>query len=240
MVMNTSPSRRDGRFLGLLVLSLVAHAAVLAWGLPYQRGDISRANEFSFRLVSLDGAKSAREPHVVTSFASARVPATSVAPSAVPITKSTPQISDANPAKGQSDNTQFLEPSGLDQVAELLVPLDAALFVNAQSVSGKLVFDAAVRRDGTLADIHIVSGDATETFAKHMLEWFKDKKFNPAWKNGARVDSLLRFEFSLGEYQSQRTELIAKEKPDAPRLDEKGNVVRSSTQDSRIYERRTQ
>jgi hypothetical protein len=240
MVMNTSPSRRDGRFVGLLVLSLAIHAAILAWGLPSQRGDVSRANEFSFRLVSLEGAAAPREVRNVSGSVIAFIPVVSAASSEVRVTEAKPAVANAKPSSAPSDSAQFLEPSGLDQVAELLVPLDGALFVNAQSVSGKLVFEAAVRRDGTLADIRIVSGDATETFAKHMLEWFKDKKFNPAWKNGARVDSLLRFEFSLGEYQSQRTELISKEKPDAPRLDEKGNIVRGSTQDSRIYERRTQ
>jgi hypothetical protein len=240
MMMNTSPSRRDGRFVGLLVLSLAVHAALLAWSLPSQRGDVSHANEFSFRLVSLEGAAAPRELRNVSSTVPASTSVVSAAPSGVRVTESTPTIVAAKPAGAQSDKAQFLEPSGLDQVAELLVPLDSALFVNAQSVSGKLVFEAAVRRDGTLADIRIVSGDATETFARHMLEWFKDKKFNPAWKNGARVDSMLRFEFSLGEYQSLRTELIAKEKPDAPRQDEKGNIVRGSTQDSRIYERRTQ
>jgi Gram-negative bacterial TonB protein C-terminal len=239
MVMNSSPSRRDGRFAGLLVLSLIVHVAILAWGLPFQRGDVSRVNEFSFRLISLEGVATPRELRNVSVTVPASTPVVSAAPSGVR-GESLPAIASAKPPSASSDSTQFLEPSGLDQVAELLVPLDGALFVNAQSVSGKLVFEAAVRRDGTLADIRIVSGDATETFAMHMLEWFKDKKFNPAWKNGARVDSLLRFEFSLGEYQSQRTELIAKEKPDAPRLDEKGNIVRSVTQDSRVYERRTQ
>ncbi len=117
------------------------------------------------------------------------------APSTTLTPELTPQIN--------FDTNAYLTASQVDQPADMLVPLDASFFTDDLTLSGKINLDIAVNENGYVDHIEVVSSRGPDgRLLTRMLNWLKDKKFNPARKEGKPVPSMLSFEFSLNKVEN--------------------------------------
>jgi Gram-negative bacterial TonB protein C-terminal len=141
------------------------------------------------------------------------------APSAIQTSIPEPQIT--------FDASTYLTASQVDQPADMLVPLDASFFTDDLTLSGKINLDIAVNEKGTVDHIEVLNSRGPDgRLLARMLTWLKDKKFNPARKEGKPVPSILSFEFSLNKVENPFSNIP----PGLPRgyrppLDARGNPI---------------
>jgi Gram-negative bacterial TonB protein C-terminal len=125
------------------------------------------------------------------------------------------------------DASAYLTASQVDQPADMLVPLDASFFTDDLTLSGKINLEIAVNEKGTVDHIEVTDSRGPDgRLLARMLTWLKDKKFNPARKEGKPVPSILSFEFSLNKVENPFSNIP----PGLPRgyrppLDARGNPI---------------
>ena len=127
------------------------------------------------------------------------------------------------------DSETYLSSADVDQQADLLVPIEPSLFADDFTLSGSLILQIEVNARGGIDRFEVLDS-ATDghnlKLAKRLTEWFKDKTFNPARKDGYPVPSTFRFNFNIG-----RDDDPLKNTPNwpppgyRPKLDSKGNAI---------------
>jgi TonB family protein len=115
----------------------------------------------------------------------------------------------------------------VDQLADMLVPLDPSFFSDDYTLSGSVILEVAVNSSGTVDSIDVVSAKGDDgRFQSRIIEWLKSKRFNPARKDGKTVDSLFRFELNLEKVDKPFEGVPAWPPPGhLPKLDSKGNPI---------------
>jgi hypothetical protein len=117
----------------------------------------------------------------------------------------------------------------VDRKAELLLPLEPDLFSDNAMLSGRLLLEILIRRDGTVADVRVLEAiDPAGALQKVILPWLKAAPFTPAFKDGLAVNSLQRIELALGIISKAGIGFQSGKHPagQLPKLDARGNYVR--------------
>jgi Gram-negative bacterial TonB protein C-terminal len=221
-----------GRFGAALAVSLLAHALpAMLLGRIYL-AEPTFAPRTVFTVVEL--ARQEFNPN--------RLPQLSgVSADSAPKVKEPPVVRSAKPSESKSQEPLFVQTekqvvvgppkvyfsaAQLDQQPDLLVPLDPSFFSDDYGLSGSITLELAINSAGTIDRIEVVSVRADEKFREKIIEWLRDKRFNPARKDGKPVDSLFRFELDLAQVDKPFEGIPMWPMPGhLPKLDARGNPI---------------
>jgi hypothetical protein len=126
------------------------------------------------------------------------------------------------------DTETYFTAAQVDRQADLLVPMESTFFSDDSTLEGALTLQIAVGENGKIDRFEILDepNEANRRLRERLTEWFRDKKFNPARKEGKPVPSIFRFNFRIGRQSDPYKDVPSWPPPGyRPPLDARGNPV---------------